>query len=297
MREMSSTDKGRAHGLGIVLVHGGWHCSSSWGRVVPALQARGHVVVAPDLPAHGWRARHPEGYFAAGQPDLATTQTAADDTTLEMAADVVIDALRAVRAASSGDRAAVVVSHSSSGSIVSRAAERAPELIDHLVYVAAIVPSRLRSAMEVGALPEYGSQTMDGLVVGDPAITATLRINPRSSDPGYRDLLRRKFYGDVPPEVAAAFIELLCPDQPLSYLADPVSVSPSRWGSLPRTYVKTTEDSSIAPAVQDIMIADADALTPQNRFRQVTIDTGHCPFASRPEELADIITAVAPRAR
>lgn len=288
---MSSPKDGRSPGLGVVLVHGGWHCGSSWGQVVPALQARGHLVVAPDLPGHGWQARHPEGYFAPGQPDLATAPTRLEDPTLERAADVVLDAVRAVRAADGGGRPAVVVSHSSSGSIVSRAAEKAPELADHLVYVAAIVPSRLHSAMEYGSLPEYGSQTMDGLVVGDPAAVGTLRINPRSTEPRYRDLLHSKFYGDLPRAAADAFLELLCPDQPLSFLAEPVSVTEARWGSIPRTYVTTTRDSSIAPAVQDLMIEDADALTPGNRFRRVAVDTGHCPFASRPEELADIIAS------
>lgn len=285
---MTSKDGG-PQALNVVLLHGGWHCSASWGRVIPELLARGHQVVAPDLPGHGWRARYPEGYFAAGQPDLATRASTLGNVTLDAAAEVVIDTISAVRAALDGDRPLVLVSHSSSGSIAGLAAEKAPELVDHLVYVAAIVPSRLRSAMEYAVLPEYGSQTMDGLVVGDPSVTGALRINPRSTDPEYRNLLHEKFYNDVPPEESAAFIDLLCPDQPLSFLAEPVDVTQARWGSIPRTYVMTARDSSIAPAVQAIMIKDADELTPDNRFRQVTLDTGHSPFASRPEELAEII--------
>ena len=34
------------------LIHGAWHDSSSWERLVPLLQSRGHDVVAPDLPLH-----------------------------------------------------------------------------------------------------------------------------------------------------------------------------------------------------------------------------------------------------
>ena len=277
--------------LNVVLVHGGWYCGASWGPVVPALMARGHHVVTPDLPGHGWQARYPAGYFDTGQPGLATQPTSLGNTTLAMAADAVIEVLSTVRAADDGRRPAVLVSHSSSGPIASLAAEKAPELIDHLVYVAAIVPSRLTSALGYAALPEYGSQTMDGLVVGDPAATGALRINPRSADPRYRDLLHRKFYGDLPRAASAAFTELLCPDQPLGFLADPVSVTQARWGMIPRTYVMTTKDSAIAPAVQEIMMNDADDLTPQNRFRRISIDTGHSPFASQPEALADIITA------
>lgn len=147
---------------------------------------------AVQLPGHGTDARFPDGYFTAGQPGLDTAPATLGKITVDDAADVVLDALRAARAGSPGQARPVVVSHSSTGAIVSRAAETAPEMFGHLVYIAAIVPSR-RTAMEIGALPEYGSPTMDGLLVGDPAALGAMRINPRSTDPGYRDLMRRKF--------------------------------------------------------------------------------------------------------
>jgi pimeloyl-ACP methyl ester carboxylesterase len=49
----------------------------------------------------------------------------------------------------------VLVSHSSSGAVASLVAETAPELVDHLFYIAAIVASRLRSAAAYAALPDY----------------------------------------------------------------------------------------------------------------------------------------------
>jgi pimeloyl-ACP methyl ester carboxylesterase len=33
-----------------VLIHGAWHGSWCWDKVVPLLQQAGHQVVAPDLP-------------------------------------------------------------------------------------------------------------------------------------------------------------------------------------------------------------------------------------------------------
>ncbi|MEV0406569.1 hypothetical protein [Actinoallomurus sp. NPDC050550] len=94
------------------------------------------------------------------------------------------------------------------------------------------------------------------------------------------------------PEESAAFLDMLCPDQPLGFLAEPVSVTPQRWGSIPRTYVSTMKDNAIAPAVQEIMVKDADDFTPENRFRWVQIASGHSPYASRPAELAGIITGI-----
>ena len=34
------------------LIHGAWHDSSCWDRVVSSLQARGHAAVAPEMPFH-----------------------------------------------------------------------------------------------------------------------------------------------------------------------------------------------------------------------------------------------------
>lgn len=132
---------------------------------------------------------------------------------------------------------------------------------------------------------------MDGLIVGDPAMVGALRINPRSTDPGYRDLLLRKFYGDVGQEEAAAFANLLCADQPMSFIADEVTVTRERWGSIPRTYLRTMNDLSIAPEVQAIMIRDADDFTPYNKFRHITVHSGHSPFASRPKDVAEAIAS------
>jgi pimeloyl-ACP methyl ester carboxylesterase len=286
---VSADEKNRDACCDVVLLHGGWHCGASWGEVVPLLQARGHRVIAPDLPGHGWRARFPAGYFDSGQPGLATAPSAIGNINLDAAAADVLGALRAVRAASDGARPVVLVAHSISGIVASLVAETAPDLVDYLVYIAAMVPSRLRSSAAYSALPEYGSQTMDGLLVGDPAATGTLRINPWSADPRYRDLLRRKFYGDVPRAEADAFAHLLSADLPLSFAVEEVAVTPDRWGSIPRTYVHTMWDFAIAPAVQAIMIRDADELAPKTAFRQVTMDTGHSPFVSRPGDVADVI--------
>ena len=288
----ATVSSGRHKALDIVLVHGGWHCGESWGPVIPLLRSGGHRVVTVQLPGHGVSARFPSGYFTADQAGLMTAPATLGEITVAAAANVVLEALRAVRAASSDRAPVVLVAHSSAGSVASRAAETAPDLVDHLVYLAAIVPSRRSSAIEYAALPEYGSQTMDGLVIGDPAAVGALRINPRSADPAYRDLLRRKFYHDMPAHEADAFLNLLIPDQPLSYLAEPVTVTSARWGTIPRTYIVTTQDHALAPAVQDIMIADADDLHPENRFRRVPIDTGHAPFASRPDLLAKVLTDI-----
>jgi len=36
-----------------VLIHGAWHGSWCWEKVIHLLEKAGHKVIAPDLPGHG----------------------------------------------------------------------------------------------------------------------------------------------------------------------------------------------------------------------------------------------------
>ncbi|HWD01168.1 MAG TPA: alpha/beta fold hydrolase [Amycolatopsis sp.] len=276
-----------------VLVHGAWHSGAAWAEVSFELAAAGSRACALDLPGAGPNARFPASYLADGQQEFTTEVSPLRDLTLEEAADAVVAALRRLGAARAGRRV-VVVAHSLGGLAVTRAAEKAPELVDHLVYVAALVPTLLGSAARYLSLPEAGDRYRD-LYVGDAAEIGATRINFRSTDPGYRDLLHRTFYGDVPEDRFLAFAQGLVPDNPNRIASAEVEVTEARWGSIPRSYVLTTGDRAIAPALQRRMIDDADRFAPANRFRVASIESSHSPFASRPKELAQLIQTLAGR--
>ena len=53
--------------------------------------------------------------------------------------------------------------------------------------------------------------------------------------------------------------------------------------------MRTTQDNTIPLALQDRMIAEADAATPGNRFAVHTLASGHSPFASMPDDLATVL--------
>lgn len=274
-------------GVDYVLVHGAWHSSACWADVTPALFGPGARAIAIDLPGAGLGARFPAAYLAEGQRGLAEEPSPLRDLTLDETADAVVATLRALRSDGPGRRT-VLVGHSLGGPTITRAAESAPELVDHLVYVAALVPTALGSSAAYLALPEAGPR-YPFLYVGDPAVIGATRINPRSTDPAYRDLLHRTFYGDVDEERFLAFAAGLTPDNPVGIARATVGATAQRWGSIPRTYVLTTQDRVVTPAVQQRMIDDADRLAPGTRFRVVPIDSSHSPFASRPGDLAGIL--------
>jgi pimeloyl-ACP methyl ester carboxylesterase len=95
------------------LVHGAWHGAWCWERLVPELEARGHRVVAMDLPSED------------------------PDATFSEYADVVVAAL------ADDDSEVVVVGHSLAGHTIPIVAARRP--VRRLVYLCGLIAAPGRS--------------------------------------------------------------------------------------------------------------------------------------------------------
>lgn len=102
----------------IVLVHGAWHGSWCWRRVLPLLWLAGHRVVPVTLTGLGERAHQ-----------------LSPDITLDTH---VLDVVTAMRAEECSD--AVLVGHSYGGVVVTGAADQLGEAVGRLVYVDGVVP-------------------------------------------------------------------------------------------------------------------------------------------------------------
>jgi hypothetical protein len=61
------------------------------------------------------------------------------------------------------------------------------------------------------------------------------------------------------------------------------------WGSIARTYIRLTDDRSLPVAMQDRLIAEADALTPGNPYDVHTLATSHVGFLLKSAEVAGIL--------
>jgi pimeloyl-ACP methyl ester carboxylesterase len=270
-----------------VLVHGAWHSSWQWEPTRRALAALGAASLAVDLPGHGFDAPLPSGYLAPGQPGLATERSALAGVTADECADAVLAVLRAARKY----RTVVLVAHSAGGGPASLAAERAPELVDRIGYLSAFVPAGRPRFFDYISTPENAAALGKGLHVGDAAAVGAVRINPLSTDPGYVEELRLTHYHDTPVERFDRWRAALSPDLPLAIPSAEFTVTPQRWGRVPRTFLRCAHDHALTPAVQDLMIAEADETTPDNPFEVRTLPGGHTPFAARPAELAAALTA------
>ena len=239
------------------------------------------------MAGHGLLARRPEALtrrpFDSGL--LATEVSPVAGVDLDQAGDLLLSQLKRL----GGGRPVVVVAHSLGGAVLSRAAQLAPELVAHAVYVTAAMTASGVSPVAYMQLPENEGGLLDQSIVADPAVVGAMRIDVGSADPGRRQLLRETFYGDVDPLTADAAIALLTPDAPVGIALGATTLTPDGWGSVPRTYVRCARDFAIRPALQQKFIADADAAFPANPTLVHTLDSSHSPFLSMPGQLAEIV--------
>jgi pimeloyl-ACP methyl ester carboxylesterase len=271
-----------------VFVHGSWHSGLHWAATQRALTHLGIASIAIDLPGHGLDAPVPTGYFLAGQPGLATERSALADLTMQECADSLLAALAAVR---SQYRRVVLVAHSAGGGPASTAAEQAPELVDHLVYVSAFVPAGRPQFFDYINAPENAA-AVPIPAVGNPFELGVLRINPLSPDPEMVGTIRQAFLSDLPSGASDSWRRYLHPDVPLALAVTPVEVTAQRWGRIPRTYVRLTEDRGFAIGAQDLVISETDQAMPGLPTQVRTLTGGHSPFVTQPGQLAGLILDV-----
>jgi hypothetical protein len=131
-----------------------------------------------------------------------------------------------------------------------------------------------------------------GLFVGDPVAIGATRINVGSTDAAYRALLKAAFYADVSEsDFAHAASQLHCDEANAGAVA--VSeITPRRFGTVPRHYIRCTQDQAIPLTGQDHMIATVDAAI-GGRTTTHTLESSHSPFLSQPATLAKILINIA----
>lgn len=137
--------------------------------------------------------------------------------------------------------------------------------------------------------PENATARGQSLNLGDPGALGAVRINPLSPDPAYVEELRQTHYHDTPVDRFDRWRSALSPDLPLAIPTTPVTLTAGRWGRIPRTFLRCAQDRALAPAAQDLMIAEADRAMPGEPFTVHTLPSSHSPFAARPRELAEAL--------
>jgi pimeloyl-ACP methyl ester carboxylesterase len=201
-----------------VLVHGAWHGSWCWEKVVPLLEQAGHQVEALDLPGHG------------------QDKTPIREITLAAYTNRVCETLDAQA------EPVILVGHSLGGMVITQAAEERPAKIQRLVYLTAVLLQNGETARQF-ALMDSDSLLLPNLVVNREQGHQTFKEGAPLKD---------LFYGDCSQEDVARAISLLVP-QALAPGGTPVSITAERFGRVPRVYIECLLDRAISPAMQKRM--------------------------------------------
>lgn len=238
-----------------VLIHGSWHGGWCFDPVRAILEAEGHEVMVPDLPGMGGNGAQLNAVTLAGWAEFAAGLCCA-----------------------ASQQPVILAGHSRGGLVVSQTAELAPDAMDGLVYLCAMMlpdgMSRAKFKQIEGPNPDF-----DAIIspVHDGAGTV---IDASRAAPVFAQL--------SPPDlVAAAMARLVA--EPHGPRSTPLRLSPQRFGSRPRTYIECTQDRTIPIASQRRM----QAMVPGAEV--VTLEADHSPYLSRPQEVAAALIAAAQR--
>ncbi|MEU6247616.1 alpha/beta fold hydrolase [Glycomyces sp. NPDC047010] len=277
-----------------VLVHGTHVSSFSWVGLTSELTLRGYRTVAVDLPGHGIDGSFPQAYQAPQDlAALAKEPTPIASYTLDDYEAHVIDVVE--RAKRLGP--VILVGSSQGGVSLSRVGNAVPELVDRLVYMAAYCCVDLPTMAAYLEQPENAGSLLPNVtaaLAGDPAELGVARVNWRTSDRKLLDGIRDCLAGGLSDAELTRLLNLFQPDEPVAIPVSEVRVDADRWGRIPRTYVRFTEDRLIPPALQDRFIAEADRLTPHNPTEVFSAPLPHVGPFYRPEVVA-ILSQIAER--
>lgn len=171
----------------------------------------------------------------------------------------------------------VLVGHSMGGHVITQAAERCAERLDSVVYLSAFLPADGQSLTDLD-ISSFDSVVPDYVIADEE--NRVVRFDVEGAEDA--------FYHDCSPEDIALGRSLLRPE-PLEPRTTPVDLTAEGYGEVPRVYVETTEDRALPIAFQRSM----QEAVPCDAVR--SLDTGHSPFFSRPDQVADTLLDVAER--
>jgi pimeloyl-ACP methyl ester carboxylesterase len=239
----------------LVLVHGSFHGSWCWAKIVPLLEREGYTVITPNLPASG------------GDP--APVENADLNSYAARIATIIDDVKGPV----------VLVGHSMGGIVTSQVSEMRPNRLAATVYVNGLL-FRTNESL-VSFLDEHKGLNVDDLVLKNMKVSADGQIATFPTDKA-----AEVFYNACSPADADWAKVQLTPQRTKVY-ADKLQLTPERYGQVKRYYVRGANDHAVSPLYQEAMLKNTAC------EKVFTLDGDHSPFLSAPAKLAEIILAVA----
>lgn len=231
-----------------VLIHGAWEDSRAWDDVSAVLKQAGHAVTAIDLPG-------------SGRNTLEIPQV-----TMARYVEHVVEVIDQI------DQPVILVAHSMAGATTSQVAEQAPEKIERLVYVASFLLKDGGSVLEAMQSDE-GGQLLPEIVFSEDQTYATVP----------EQVFRRVGFHDVEEANIPRYFSLMAEKHATEPFMAKVALTDENFGSVLKTYIRTTIDRITSSDLQDRLIAnwDVDAV--------LDLEAGHFPAFAVPEKLAALL--------
>ncbi|MCH2509875.1 MAG: hypothetical protein MK109_06405, partial [Dehalococcoidia bacterium] len=157
------------------------------------------------------------------------------------------------------------------GLTITQTAEYRPDKIKTLVYLTALL---LRSGEAMLPVSSRDPETVRaGLQRDSWAVSEDLSVGIY-----HEDSLKPRFFSDCSDDDTAWAKSMLVP-QPSGPLMDPMNTTEENFGRVPRVYIECLQDGALGLAYQRDMQSNLPC------GRTISMDTGHSPFLSAPQEL------------
>ena len=203
-----------------ILIHGSWHSSWNWHKVIPLLEKQGHRAIAIDLPGMG--------------RDKTPIQEVKMKTTVKKICSL-IDSI---------EGKVILVGHSKNGIMISQAAEYRPHKIEKLVYLAAyLIPNGKTQR-------KYSLQDTHGVL--KPYVTIDEQLNAHTLQP---EIYKEGLYADCDDDITQ-LAKVLLSHEPVESGTTPLQLTEENYGSIPRVYIECTEDKAVTPFIQRKMYTE-----------------------------------------
>lgn len=203
-----------------ILIHGSWHSSWNWHKVIPILEKLGHKVLAIDLPGMG------------------RDKTPIKEVTLKSTVEHICKIIGNI------EGKVILVGHSKNGIMISQAAEYMSEKIEKLIYLAAyLIPNGKTQA-------EYSVKDTNGVL--KPFVKRFPESNSHTLDPV---IYKEGLYHDCEEEIFE-MAKLILSHESAATGITPLELSEENYGSVPRFYIECTEDKAVTPFIQQKMYTE-----------------------------------------